>query len=328
MKITSKVATFATILGLLIATPYFVPTVTNAQNTQQRKVQAKRRIAVLDFEFSTTGLTGSQFSVFGVGGPSKGVSDLITNSLVKDGTYTIIERSRIDQILKEQNLGASGRIEAATAAQIGRALGADVLIIGSVTRFNLESNTSGGSFLGFGSTTTSSVAEVKLTARFVSTTTGEIVAVAEGEGKADQSDSSVSIGGLGGGGSTTSNTDKLLSSAAEKAVSQIVTQLSGAAPKLAALPAVLPNVTALVADVTGNLVTINKGGRDGFTVGMIVSVERLVKQVKDPVTGKVLRSISNSVGRVQLTEVDGSSAVGKIIKGGGFGVGDLAKPVE
>ncbi len=327
MKIVSKVAASVTVLGLLISTPFFVPTDIYAQGVQQRK-QAKKRVAVLDFEFASTGLTGSQFSLFGTGGPSKGVSDLITNSLVKDGTYTVIERSRIDQIFKEQNLGASGRIEPTTAAQIGRALGADVLIIGTVTRFNLASSTSGGGFLGFGSTNTTNVAEVKLTARVVGTTTGEILVVADGEGKEEQNDSSVSIGGLGGGGSTTNNTDRLLSAAAEKAVGQVVSQLASAAPKLAAVATVVPNVSALVADVTGNLVTLNKGAKDGFTPGLIVSVERVVKEVKDPSTGKVLRVISNSVGRIQLTEVDGGSSLGKIISGGGFNVGDIAKPVE
>jgi hypothetical protein len=207
-------------------------------------------------------------------------------------------------------------------------LGADVLIIGTVTRFNLASNTSGGGFLGFGSTNTTNVAEVKLTARVVGTTTGEILIVADGEGKEEQSDSSVSIGGLGFGGSATNNTDRLLSSASEQAVSQIVSQLASAAPKLAAVPTVLPDISALVADVTGNLVTINKGSKDGFTPGLIVSVERVVKEVKDPSTGKVLRVISNSIGRMQITEVDGGSSLGKIISGGGFKVGDIAKPVE
>ncbi len=329
MKNVSKITTSMTILGLLMATPFFLPVAaTHAQGVEQIKVKTKRRIAVLDFEFASTGLTGGQFGLFGNGGPSKGVSDLITNGLVKDGTYIVIERSRIDQILREQNLGASGRIEATTAAQIGRALGADVLLIGTVTRFNLDSSTSGTVIFGIGSTTKTNTAEVKLTARMVATTTGEIIAASEGEGKEEQSDSNVVVGTSTTSGSSTNNADKLLSSAAEKAVTQVVAKLAEAADKLSALPPVLPNINALVADVTGNLVTLNKGGKDGFKPGMIVSIERIVKQVKDPSTGKVIRSISNPVGRVQLTEVDGGSAIGKVLNGRGFKVGDLAKPTE
>jgi len=61
---------------------------------------------------------------------------------------------------------------------------------------------------------------------------------------------------------------------------------------------------------------------------MIVFIERIVKQIKDPNTGKVLRMQTSRIGRVQLTEVDSSSAVGKVLTGRGFKVGDIAKPAE
>lgn len=322
------IAVFLAITGLVTAADLVLPSVIHSQGTEQLQVRTKKRIAVLDLEFASTGLTGSNFSLFGAGGPAKGISDLITNNLVKDGTYIVIERSKIQEILKEQNLGASGRIEATTAAQIGRALGADLLILGTVNRFNLETNTSGGSFLGFGSATTRNTAEVKLAVRMVGTTTGEIIAVADGAGTEEQSDTATVVSGFGSGGSATANTDKLLSSASEKAVAQIVTQLAAAADRVAALPAVLPNVTALVADVSGNALTLNKGGKDGFKPGMVVSVERVTREIKDPATGKVIRRQTSRIGRIQLTEVDGGSAVGKVLSGRGFKVGDLAKPVE
>lgn len=90
---------------------------------------------MLDFEFASTGLTG--LGLYGEVGPAKGVSDLLTNRLAQTGRFTLVECSRINQILAEQNLGASGRIDLSTAAQIGRLLGADAVIIGSITQFNL-----------------------------------------------------------------------------------------------------------------------------------------------------------------------------------------------
>lgn len=328
MRIGSSLTISLAILGLITSINPLLPTATFAQGTEQLQVKNKKRVAVLDFEFASTGLTGGGFSLFGAGGPAKGISDLITNALVKNGTYIVIERSRIQEILKEQNLGASGRIEATTAAQIGRALGADILIIGTVNRFNLESNTSGGSFFGFGSATTKNVAEVKLAARMVGTTTGEIIIAADGAGTEEQSDTATVIGGLGSAGSTTNNTDKLLSSASEKAVEQIVTQLAAASTTVAALPSVLPNISAVVADVSGNSLTLNKGGKDGFKPGMIISVERVIKEIKDPATKKVIRRQTARIGRLQLTEVDSGSSVGKVLNGKGFKVGDIAKPVE
>jgi curli biogenesis system outer membrane secretion channel CsgG len=297
----------------------------SGQVAQAQTLTAKRRIAVLDFDFASTGVT---YNVFGNYGPSKGVSDLLTNKLVQDGTYSVIERSRIDQVLQEQNLGASGRIDAATAAQLGRILGVDVVVIGSITQFNVEEkNTGGGTgFFGIRVNSEKAKATVELTARLVSTSTAEILAVAQGEGQLDQNDGQVSVMGFGGGTST-SNLDKLLSAAATEATDNLSTQIVAAAPKIGALPAAVPAVNAVVADVTGGLVTINKGSGEGLQVGMKLSVERVVKQVKDPSTGTVIRRITQPVGQIVLTEVDAKSALGKVTRGVNFRVGDVVKPL-
>ena len=44
----------------------------------------------------------------------------------------VIERTRMEQILTEQHFGYSGRVDTFTAAEIGRLLGADVLVLGTV----------------------------------------------------------------------------------------------------------------------------------------------------------------------------------------------------
>jgi hypothetical protein len=91
--------------------------------------------------------------------------------------------------------------------------------------------------------------------------------------------------------------------------------------------AALPTVNAVVADITGNLITINKGSESGFKTGMNLSIERVVKEVKDPQTGKVLRSITSPIGRVELIEVSNGYATSKIVSGAGFKVQDVAKAV-
>ena len=96
--------------------------------------------------------------------------------------------------------------------------------------------------------------------------------------------------------------------------------------ELVTLPSVLPTVSAIVADITGNLITINKGSESGFKSGMNLSIERV--EVKDPQTGKVLRSITSPIGRVELIEVSNGYATGKIVSGSGFKVQDIAKPVQ
>ncbi len=225
-------------------------------------------------------------------------------------------------------MGASGRVDASTAAQIGKILGADAVIISTITQFNLEQSKSGGSiggFLGIGANTQKNKAIVQVNSRLVSTTTGEILAVAEGEGKASKSGGGRFLGISGD--SSTDNTDTWLSTAAEL-IAQMSNALVTANAKLATLPSVLPTVNAIVADITDNLITVNKGSESGFKSGMNLSIERIVKEVKDPQTGKVLRSITSPIGRVELIEVSNGYATGKIVSGSGFKVKDIAKPVQ
>jgi curli biogenesis system outer membrane secretion channel CsgG len=338
-SISNTVGLVIALSGLAYGSALDFYTQANAQGvgalgTEQIKPREKRRIAILNFDFASIS-DMSVLSGLGGGGASKGISDILTNQLFKDGSYVLIERSRVDSVLNEQNLGASGRIEPTTAAQIGRTLGVDAVVIGSVTKFSFGDKKN----VSFGDIFTGSrkqVATVQISARLISTSTGEILSVAEGTGQAEQRVSSGS-GGFGlfgapslGAAFGSDNRSGALEEAAEKAVTQLSTEIIAAAPKLSALPTLSPRIDAVIADITGNQVVINKGGQDGFRPGMVLSIERVVKSVRDPSTGKVLRVVSQPIGRVQLVEVDATSSVGKVIagKGGGFRVGDRAKAAE
>jgi curli biogenesis system outer membrane secretion channel CsgG len=296
--------------------------------TEQIRPREKRRIAVLDFDFSSIS-DMSFLSGFGGGGASKGISNLLTNQLVKEGSYILIERSRIDAVLAEQNLGASGRIEPTTAAQIGRILGVDAVLIGAVTKFDVEDKSKGFSFGGVFGGSRKQIATVQIATRLINTATGEILTVAEGSGQSEQKDNTGGVG-LFGTTSTSDSRGRVLGEAAEKAITEVSAQLAAAAPKLSALPSLAPRINAVIADITGNQVVLNKGGRDGFRPGMVLSVERVTKTVKDPSTGRVLRVVSQPIGRIQLVEVDLGSSIGKVISGraGSIRVGDRAKATE
>lgn len=300
---------------VLIPAAHSVSETLIAQNNQ------KIRVAVLDFDYSSVS-DPRWISIVG-GGGSRGVSDILVNKLVESGQYSVIERSRIDAVLKEQNLGASGRVDATTAAEIGRILGVDVVIVGSITQFDLEARQEGINVPFFGQRKTDTNAYVKLNARMVNTTTAEIVGTAEGNGTANQTDRSTTVLGFGGG-SATSNESKLLSAATEKAVLQVVETFNSKADAVATSPRAISN--AVIAAVAGNQIILNKGSRDGFAVGMKVSIERVTQQVKDPATGRVIRQLTQPIGLIEITEVDGQSSVGKVVSGSKFQIGDLAKP--
>src|SRR5215813_9953026 len=99
--------------------------------------QQKKRVAVLNFDYATvqsyvSALFGSNQDV------GKGIADLMVDKLVADGAYSVIERKALDKVLAEQNLTNSDRADPASAAKIGRLLGVDAIIVGSITQFGRD----------------------------------------------------------------------------------------------------------------------------------------------------------------------------------------------
>ncbi|MCX6551931.1 MAG: hypothetical protein NTY02_13205 [Acidobacteria bacterium] len=166
--------------------------------------QSKRpTVAVLNFDYGTV-----QQWWEGNWDIGNGISDLIVDGLVEDGSYRVIERKKLDAILAEQNFSNSDRADpsGATVAKLGKALGVKYMIVGSITKFGMEQKNvgiSGGAWgggkFGVGDVgTKKGKATVAITARMVDTSTGEILASAKGEGTSTRS--GLLLGGGGGGG--------------------------------------------------------------------------------------------------------------------------------
>jgi curli biogenesis system outer membrane secretion channel CsgG len=194
--------------------------------TQLTQATAKKRLVVMDFDYGTT---NSYYTSYRGVGAAKGISELLINELVNNGTYTVVDRSKLEQLLKQQN--RSGTIDAGTAAEIGKQLGVDAVLIGTITKFNIDKQSSGGSFLGIGGGSEKTKATVQIDVRLIGTASGDILATAKAVGEADQSDSNISVRGISGN-SGSSNEDTLLSAAVDKAVSQMVTKLAEISKKL------------------------------------------------------------------------------------------------
>lgn len=62
------------------------------------------------------------------------VSDQVLTELLHTGRYDLVERSQMAQVLGEQELSLSG-LSAGQAAQVGAMLGADGVIIGTVSEY-------------------------------------------------------------------------------------------------------------------------------------------------------------------------------------------------
>jgi curli biogenesis system outer membrane secretion channel CsgG len=95
--------------------------------------------------------------------------------------FSVIEREKLDLVMKEQGLGAAGALDPQSAAKIGRILGVKYIVTGAIDRFSIN-NTKGGirTFGGVGGNMVS--AEALVNVRFIDTTTAERVVSLSGEG--------------------------------------------------------------------------------------------------------------------------------------------------
>jgi curli biogenesis system outer membrane secretion channel CsgG len=298
----------------------------------------KKRVAVLNFEYGT--VRSNAQAIFGTDQDvGKGISDMLVQKLVTDGKYSVIERNALDKVLGEQNFSNSDRADASTAAKIGRVLGVDAIIIGSITQFGRDdqhTNIGGGGYGGYGSKlglggigTKKSKAVVGITARLVNTTTGEILAAVTGKGESSRSGTSLIGAGAGGGSGGVGGLDMgssnfgqtILGEAVQAAVTDAATQLDTAAGNL---PTVKVSVSGLVADVSGNTLIVNVGSKTGLKVGDTLDISRQVRTVKDPATGKVLKAITDKIGSGTVTQIDQDSATVTFTGSGPAKVGDVA----
>jgi len=86
-------------------------------------VESKPSVAVLDFEsIGTEDYLG------------KAVSEIMRTSLVRIQNYKIVERAQISKALSEQKFQKSGVIDDKSAVEIGKVLGADLIVVGSVVK--------------------------------------------------------------------------------------------------------------------------------------------------------------------------------------------------
>ncbi len=76
------------------------------------------------------------FSSQGIGSELGGVDllDKLITGFVNSKRFKVIERAQLEKILEEQKLGLSGIVDPATAAEIGKGIGVDAVVLGSVTR--------------------------------------------------------------------------------------------------------------------------------------------------------------------------------------------------
>jgi curli biogenesis system outer membrane secretion channel CsgG len=156
---------------------------------------AKPTMAVIEFRNES----GASWWGNGVGWE---LSGMLSNELGSTKAFSMLERSKIQSVLEEQNMGASGRVQAGTAAKMGKIIGAQYIVAGTVTAYEEDvSDTGGGlSFGGVSVGGNSSKAYLAVDLRVINTTTGaiEFTRTVEGTSKGGGMSLGLYRGGFGG----------------------------------------------------------------------------------------------------------------------------------
>jgi curli biogenesis system outer membrane secretion channel CsgG len=174
------------LVGACLLAAVFAPAVASAAASD------KPRIAVLEFHNKAD-------NQWWWHGGAAAMQDVFVTELVKSGKFRVMEREQIAAIMQEKGLTLSGDIDPSTAMQIGKLLGVNYMLTGSVTEYGrTEAGAHGrsvGRIPGFGAGKTTFVAAAN--ARIFDVSTGEILWA--DEARAEDSNYKVSVGGFGGG---------------------------------------------------------------------------------------------------------------------------------
>jgi len=270
--------------------------------------QLKKRVAVAEFQDRS-----------GHRGAGQGVADMLITALVKSGEFNVVERKELDKVLAEQRLGQSGALTPQTSPAVGKLLGVDLLVLGSISELGTKDrNVSGGTNL-FGAKVNAKTARAAVDIRLVNTSTGEIVAAETEEG----TESTVGLGGRYkdinfADFSQWNDTD--IGKAAREAIDETVSLIT---KNLAKVP-----WSGRIIKVGADGSVIMKPGSEGNVKSdMEFEVFHPGEELKDPDTGLVLGHEEAKVGRIKVTEdmLNGKAAKAKIMTGSGLQAGDFVR---
>ena len=275
----------------------------------QLQAQGKIRIAIWDFENHAE----QSWWFWNDLGPAarNHIDTAFSENEALSNKFSVIEREKLDMVLKEQGLGASGALDQQTAAQVGKVLGIKYIITGGIDKFAI--NTTKGGFGGVGGSYTKAEATINL--RLIDTTTAERVVAVSADGD-------VKKGGGFAMGASLSREDEwgIASEAIEKASANVVALFSGH-KGLAKLGAggVMAGAEGKIIKVEGGKAWINMGEMSGLKAGDKFTVLSVGEELRDPDTGQVLGVEESAIGEGVVVDVQERfsimTATGKVAAG-------------
>jgi curli biogenesis system outer membrane secretion channel CsgG len=270
----------------------------------------------------------------------QGIQAMLTKRLAQDGRFTVVERRKVNEVIHEQDFDAGNRVKKGTGARVGQIKGADLTLMGDIVVFGRDDRRNGG-FAGGGVPGAGAVAGgykqtnkavVVLDYRIVDVETSEVVASGEARGESKRTSAGGGGGFLAGGAfggagvnmASSNFAETIIGEATMDAVDKLALDIHNANLNGGA-DARENDLDALVADVSGDTITLNAGSAAGLQVGQTFTVYHKGKVIKDPATGEVLDVQTTPLGQITITMVRDKISSGTYSGSGTPVVGDVVR---
>jgi curli biogenesis system outer membrane secretion channel CsgG len=295
----------------------------NAVRCEAPKEARKRVLAVEDFDFGAV-KTKDQ-AVFNTEvAVGKGMAALAIKRLGEAARFRVVERAKLTKAIEEQDRGASTRMKQGTTARSGRVIGADAILLGTITIFGTDDKQKGiGGYFGkiwgplgrvkLKFTTNKFIVAVNY--RLVDAETTEVIGQGDARGEAERKGKGVDIGGiLGGtaaGGSldmtSTNFLETIVGEATIAAMDKLMADLNERESKI---PLHFIDATSRIANIEGANLYISAGSVNGVQPCDRFTVSRIVKEITDPLTHELLDLQLRKIGEMVVTEVKDKMSFG------------------
>ena len=278
---------FLTILPLLIISctvPQQIvqvePQLQKPQTNVEEEQVLKRKVAIARFSNETQYGKGLFYDKNN-DPMGKQAVDILSTRLAASNKFILLERQDLDKIEEELKITGNENVQK---------IGADYLIIGSITEFGRKNVGDVNMF----SRTKTQVVEAGVSIRLVDVSTGEIIYSEEAKGQAETTNQTV----MGLGERTdydASLSDKAISVAISKLVENVINNCMEKPWKS----------YFLSYDVDG--IIVSGGENQGIKVGDIFQVVEKGKKVKNPQTGMMIELPGKVVGRLKIEFTGGDT---------------------
>jgi curli biogenesis system outer membrane secretion channel CsgG len=230
-------------------------------------------------------------------------SEFSENKVLSD-RFSIVERDKMDLVLKEQGLGQAGALDPQTAAKVGRILGVKYILVGGIDKFNIQTTKAAVGAFGVGGSLAQAQATINI--RLIDTTTAERVLSLQGDAEVKKG------GGFFKGTSMSRETEwGLASETIQKASKATVAKVvaGGYLDRLSTAATPVGGVEGKIIKVDAGRAWINLGASAGLKVGDKFNVFNVGEALIDPDTGAKLGADEKQTGSGAVLDVQPQYAI-------------------